>query len=107
MDIKIYQIPGNGPDFRVYGFASWEDTVKAAGSMAIPRERYKLVWQQRRKKAPAAPLLNELYEIFNVRPPETYRGRSLSVSDVVELDGTPYFCDSFGWQKVKWEEAET
>lgn len=107
MDIKIYQIPGNGPDFRVYGFTSWEDTVKAAGSMAIPRERYKLVWQQRRKKDEPRNVLVKITEIFAFCPPKEFRGRSLSVSDVVELDGTPYFCDSFGWQKVKWEEGET
>ena len=43
--------------------------------------------------------LEKLWDIFNVNRPETYFGRSLSVSDVVYLDCKPYYCDSFGWSE--------
>lgn len=52
---------------------------------------------------------NEAFHIFNA--PESmleewqqyiqkgYKGHSLSVGDVVEVDGEEYICCSFGWEK--------
>lgn len=45
-------------------------------------------------------VLESLFEIFNLNHPDDYEARSLSVSDIVVLDGTPYYCDSFGWKEV-------
>lgn len=44
--------------------------------------------------------LEELYVIFNMRHPSDFRGHSLSVSDVVYLDGKYYYCDSFGYKEL-------
>lgn len=59
-------------------------------------------------------ILEKLYEKFNFRIPEDFRGHRLSVSDVVELnldsEKTFYFVDSIGFRKLKnFEsvEAET
>ena len=51
--------------------------------------------------------LEEVYYIFNMAHPEGYRGRSMSVSDVVEIQ-TPegssfYFCDSIGFQPIEFQ----
>lgn len=52
--------------------------------------------------------LEEIYEKFNVDYPSDYRGHSLSVSDIVEVSGSPdipegfYFCDSFGFKKIEF-----
>lgn len=46
-------------------------------------------------------ILEKLYIMFNVNHPSDYRGRSLSVSDLVALEDTgTYFCDSFGWKQI-------
>ena len=45
--------------------------------------------------------LEELFEIFNVRRPEDFKGRSMSISDIVEIDGKNYYCDFVGWEKLK------
>lgn len=45
-------------------------------------------------------MLETLFEIFNLRHPEDFLGHSLSTSDIVVLDGTKYYCDSFGWRKL-------
>ena len=45
-------------------------------------------------------ILEEVFYTFNATRPEDFTGHSLSVSDIVVIDGTPYFCDSFGWQKL-------
>lgn len=52
--------------------------------------------------------LEDVFRLFNTEYAEGYAGRSLSVSDVVELfaeDGssTFHFCDSFGFQKIAFE----
>ena len=41
-----------------------------------------------------------LFGEFNTDHPADYTGRSLSVSDVVTINGVAYFCDSFGWKKL-------
>lgn len=30
----------------------------------------------------------------------TYKGRSISVSDIIKLEGQNYFCDNVGWTKI-------
>ena len=58
--------------------------------------------------------LEDVYQKFNIDHPDGYNGRSLSVSDVVEIlesedvDKGFYFCDSIGFNKVDFdpEEAE-
>ena len=44
--------------------------------------------------------LEKLFDIFNMNHPEDFRSRSMSVSDVVELDGEYYYCDIFGFKKI-------
>ena len=49
--------------------------------------------------------LDTLYERFNIHRPDDFTGHSLSVSDVIvlESDGkkTPFYVDSFGFQKLE------
>ncbi len=45
-------------------------------------------------------ILEKLFEIFNINHPKDFRGHSLSVSDIVILDGVKYYCDSMGWEKI-------
>ena len=46
-------------------------------------------------------LLDYIFRIFNIgKKPETYKGHSLSVSDIIELDGVMYYVDGFGFKKL-------
>ena len=45
--------------------------------------------------------LEELFEIFNVKRPKDFERRSMSISDVVEIDGKNYYCDFVGWVELK------
>ena len=45
-------------------------------------------------------VLEEIFEIFNIRRPVDFRGHSLSVSDVVWLDGKYNYCDFAGWESL-------
>lgn len=44
--------------------------------------------------------LESLYIKFQVSKPEGYTGHSLSVSDIIEVDGEKYYVDSFGFVKM-------
>jgi len=46
-------------------------------------------------------ILGTLYEDFNIRRPEDYKNRSMSVSDIIYLEKHGFFfCDSFGWKQL-------
>ena len=44
--------------------------------------------------------LDNIYLKFNGVHPEDFHGHSLSISDVVELDGTLYYVERMGWKKL-------
>ena len=46
-------------------------------------------------------ILEDLFMLFNVRRPQDFQGYSLSVSDIIELDGVKYYCETCGWRKLK------
>lgn len=46
-------------------------------------------------------LLDYIFSIFNIgNKPKSYTGHSLSVSDIIELDGEMYYVDGFGFKKL-------
>jgi len=45
-------------------------------------------------------ILDMLFTEFNLNHPDDFHGHSLSVSDVVVLNGTIYYCDSLCWKKI-------
>jgi hypothetical protein len=47
-------------------------------------------------------ILEDLFRELNLNHPADYTGHSLSVSDMILIDGHYYFCDSFGWKEVKF-----
>lgn len=55
--------------------------------------------------------LEDIYSIFNgnLRPnwAKDFMGRSMSVSDIVELNGNFYYCDFIGWVRLDIEEDGT
>ena len=56
---------------------------------------------------PKAESLEDIFQIFNVSQPPDFMGRSMSVSDVVEVrrDGGSdfYYCDSIGFKKISFD----
>lgn len=53
--------------------------------------------------------LEDVYTMFNWEHPDSFSGRSMSVSDVVEVKASDtvepgmYFCDSFGFTKIDFD----
>ena len=49
----------------------------------------------------------KIYRRFNTEGHPLHRGNSLSVSDVVVNDNGAFFCDSFGFQPIAFDETQT
>lgn len=45
-------------------------------------------------------ILNDIFTDFNIARPEDFKGHSLSVSDIIQLDDDYYYVDSFGFAEV-------
>ncbi len=57
--------------------------------------------------------LEDVYRTFNIDCPDDYKGRSISVSDIVEVMESDsvepgcYYCDSVGFEKVDFDTSRT
>ena len=107
MDIRIYQI-NMERDLNRVAFSSYDQLEKYQDSSEIDSKIYDKVYEG----AVEASGLEDVYRVFNLEHPSGYHGRSLSVSDIVEvIDGDSeepgfHYCDSFGFQKVVFHPEE-
>lgn len=56
--------------------------------------------------APESRLKEEIFRVFNIEKPADFKGHSLSVSDVVVLDGAAYYVDAYGFKRIENFEEE-
>lgn len=108
MKVKIYQINMERDENRV-AFMGYDFLSKSQGSPDVNSRIYDKVFEGEVNCF----TLEKLYEIFNREHPAGYKGRSMSVSDVVEIvDGNTgksyfHFCDSFGFKNITFEPDKT
>ena len=93
MDIAIYQV-NMGRDHNRVAFQSLDGLERFQSSSEIESEIYDKVFEGE----VSCENLEDVYRMFNIDHPKGYKGRSLSVSDVVEVIGadgesTYNFCD--------------
>lgn len=92
---EIYQTPVSTPYcFRSFSeameadFSQYDYNLKYCGEIDITNRAIGYV-------------LDEIFVKHNRGDrPNGKKMRSLSVSDVVVLDGHPYYCDSYGWSEI-------
>lgn len=69
----------------------------------VPAEKYTLVFDG----ILVARDLEDIYQIFNVAHPAGYTGRSLTSTDVVEIDDGQerefYICENFGYARANFD----
>ena len=95
MKIKVFQV---NPELDRYDtlFRSYDSAMKSAGR--IDPSIYKTVFDGNVE----AEDLEDVFAVLNFSQPVGYNGHCLSVSDIVEIDGSGFFyCDSFGFQELK------
>lgn len=104
MDIKIYQINLDRDEDGV-AFESLDMLDKYQHTNEIKAELYDNTFEGEVEAGD----LEDIYRIFNIEKPEGYDGRSLSVSDVVEVISSDevkpgcYYCDNIGFKSVSFE----
>ena len=91
MTYKIYQLL---PKYRTLLFSKYDETKFSI-------DNYKQVYDGNiDAEENVIGTLEKIYSVFNASRPKDFKGHSLSVSDVVELDGEKYYVDRLGWKKV-------
>lgn len=94
--VKIYQLNSKNEVARNLMFTSYRMAKKYTSI-----DLYNMVWEG---EFPSTYELDDIFCTFNINHPKDFRGHSLSVSDVVEVDGKFYYCDSCGWALLDWNE---
>ncbi len=108
MGLRIYQInldrDENGMSFESY------DYLSKAQPDGIDSSIYDMTFDG----YVDAKNLEDVFTLFNTDRPDDFRGRSLSVSDVVKVVSSDsgvkpgyYYCDSFGFKEVPFDESLT
>lgn len=106
MNITIYQV-NTDRDKNLVAFLPYYSIEQFQGSKEIDSKIYDKVFEGEVD----CKNLESIYRKFNLDHPADYVGRSLSVSDVVEIkdnDGIEpgfYFCDDFGFKKVEFDSS--
>ena len=97
---RIYQA-----DFDQVRDLMFADPLPESYRRDVPAEKYALVFDG----VVAAKDLEDIYRIFNIAHPAGYTGRSLSPTDVVEVDDGQerefYICGNFGYDRANFDAA--
>ena len=93
--LEVYQIKGNAQDRHYKIFESYDRVVEHFGK--IDFNDYECIYKGVCKESST---LGDVYEMCNLYHPVGYTGHSLSVSDIVHMDGKYYYCDSIGWKEL-------
>lgn len=106
MKVALYQIiPEFDTDRLMFNNL---DYMHAAYGKELPSHLYEQVFCGEVE----ANYLEIVFAIFNTNFPKDYRGRSMSVSDVLEVMENPqeskfYYCDSVGFKEVEFDKNKT
>ena len=104
MNIRIYQV-NHERDVNNTAFFGYEMLEKLQGKAEINSDIYDCVFAGEVD----CNNLEDVYQMFNLNHPQGYKGRSLSVSDIVEVRDSNdksefYFCDSVGFISVDFDK---
>ena len=97
MNIKIYQ-PNDKCEFCFKGFRFVEKFYN--GNVNFDTNYKKVYEFEEDYEGDMNSLLEGLFIRFQGIKPSGYSGHSLSVSDIVVVDGNKYYVDSFGFKKL-------
>lgn len=105
-EFSIYQINTDRDNNRVC-FLGLDSLERFQHSKAVDPALYDRVYDGKLDCS----CLETIYEKFNIDHPADYKGRSLSVSDVVEIRGSDtlnpgfYFVDSIGFKSISFDKS--
>ena len=96
---SIYQIREDAPDSRYIKFSSLEMLEHLELRDKLSLELYEKVYEGEIEE----PFdLEDIYCKFQGPKPEGYKGHSLSISDLIEIDEKFYYVDDFGFKEIQF-----
>ena len=102
MRVKVYQIDSERDPLR-RKFFSLDETRSIQGKDGVDASIYDEVLNADMD----VDNLEDIFTRLNTEGHPLHRGHSLSVSDVVVTDKGAFFCDSFGFQQIDFNESQT
>ena len=96
--VTVLQLNAQSENARYKMFASI-DLLKKMG-LEINLGEYNIVWSGDMDIEDA----EDVYVKLQGRKPEGYKGHSLSVSDIVIIDGTTFYCDDYGFVDITFSK---
>ena len=107
-NFSIYQINGDRDNDRVC-FENYESLKEYQHSDEVNASLYDKVYESEMD----VDSLDGIFSKFNLYSPPDYKGRSVSVSDVIEITDSDmvqkgfYYVDSVGFKKIDWTYVNT
>lgn len=94
--VSIYRIE----DANCNKYQNYEKVVEKYGGIKL--SDYKKVYEctHATTKKNTTAILDEIYARFNGVHPEDYKGCSISISDIIVLDGIMYYVDTMGFEMI-------
>jgi hypothetical protein len=98
---SIYQVNEDAANGRYILFSSL-DLLQDMG-IKLSLDQYNRIYEgQIEEEATIEETLEAIFVQMNIgKKPEGYNGHSLSVSDIIEIGGKFYYCDSYGFTEVQ------
>lgn len=93
--VKILQLKYDTDDTFRKAFLSYSTATKQYGRINL--DDYECVYDG---EIPDHYSPEDVYELCNLNHPEGYKGHSLSVSDVIVMDGKNLYVDGFGFVEL-------
>lgn len=104
-NFKIYQVNKSAENARYILFSPLEFVLD--NNLGLSLDKYNMVYESSievLEEESNITTLDNIFTEFNFTRPNDFKGHSLSLSDIVELDGKYYYCDSYGWEEVELEK---
>lgn len=103
-NFQIYQVDMSLPTGARIMFHSYETIQKEGTQLSL--DDYKQVYEGEFEENTDSrlPIQEQIYLMFNITHPKDFKGHSLSMSDIISVDGKYYFCDSFGFREISFPE---
>lgn len=92
--------------YKLYQIKDWENNpyvfrgFNTAQQHGFSLKDYEVVYSGEVPDNEVETVLEDFFTLFNVYHPRDFMGRSMSISDIVELDGEYYYTESFGFKKI-------
>lgn len=99
--VKVYQLKDEYDD---RAFLRYSSVMRGWGEVDL--DWYDCVYETEidnidaEDREEATDVLEDLWSELNTSHPYGFKGRSLSVGDIVDIDGNSFYCDPVGWKVI-------